>query len=133
MFSTKNFITEKATDIPKKCKRNYNLKISNIINTCVKDYVFYVQAADGSSTLGAIEAEYNELISWLLKKTQYLEHLQQTNSLSMVYSVSRYCSDIVLSLKVCSLYNALLVKSLYFEQASGVNYSEIPIQCSQIY
>ncbi|PNF16720.1 hypothetical protein B7P43_G00879, partial [Cryptotermes secundus] len=44
------------------------------------------RAADGSSTLGAIEAEYNELISWLLKKTQYLEHLQQTNSLSMVYS-----------------------------------------------
>ncbi|GFG37468.1 hypothetical protein Cfor_07190, partial [Coptotermes formosanus] len=41
---------------------------------------------DDSTTLAAIEAEYNELISWLLKKTQYLEHLQQTNSLSVVYS-----------------------------------------------
>ena len=84
----------------KKCKQNYNLKISNIINICISNYIFCVQAADGSSTLGAIEAEYNELISWLLKKTQYLEHLQQTNSLSMVYSVSRYCTDVGLSVYI---------------------------------
>jgi hypothetical protein len=86
----------------KKCKQNYNLKVSNIINICISDDVFYVQAADGSSTLGAIESEYNELISWLLKKTQYLEHLQQTNSLSMVYSVSRYCIDVGMSDEVCN-------------------------------
>ncbi|XP_068085330.1 muscle-specific protein 300 kDa [Anabrus simplex] len=44
------------------------------------------RTADGSSTLAAIEAEYNEFISWLLQKTQYLEHLQQTNSLPNNYS-----------------------------------------------
>lgn len=125
MFSTKYIQLIKLQTFLKKCKQN--LKISNIVNICISSYVFYVQAADGSSTLGAIEAEYNELISWLLKKTQYLEHLQQTNSLSIVYSVSRYCTAVGLSDKGCNLYNALLVKNLNFEQASGVNYGEIAI------
>jgi hypothetical protein len=101
LFSTKEFQLRKLQASLKQFKQNYNLKISNIINICISDCVLYVQAADGSSTLGAVEAEYNELISWLLKKTQYLEHLQQTNSLSMVYSVSRYCTD-GLSDEVCS-------------------------------
>nr|CAD7580456.1 unnamed protein product [Timema californicum] len=44
------------------------------------------RTADGSSTLAAVEAEYNELVTWLMKKTQHLEHLQQTKSLPLDYS-----------------------------------------------
>lgn len=39
----------------------------------------------GPDALAAAQQEYAELIAWLLKKTQYLEHLQQTNSLPMNY------------------------------------------------
>ncbi|KAJ8984006.1 hypothetical protein NQ317_006860, partial [Molorchus minor] len=39
----------------------------------------------GPDAIAAIQEEYNELFSWLMKKTQYLEHLQQTNSLPLDY------------------------------------------------
>ncbi|KAF5292004.1 hypothetical protein FQA39_LY14121 [Lamprigera yunnana] len=40
----------------------------------------------GPDAIAAIQDEFNELMSWLLKKTQYLEHLQQTNSLPLDYN-----------------------------------------------
>ena len=35
----------------------------------------------GSDTFTTIQDKYNELFSWLVKKTQYLEHLQHTSAL----------------------------------------------------
>lgn len=40
----------------------------------------------GPDAIAAIQEEYSELLSWLMKKTQYLEHLQQTNSLPLDYN-----------------------------------------------
>ncbi|KAF5308513.1 hypothetical protein FQR65_LT06178 [Abscondita terminalis] len=40
----------------------------------------------GPDAIAAIQDEFAELMSWLLKKTQYLEHLQQTNSLPLDYN-----------------------------------------------
>ncbi|XP_044734627.1 nesprin-1 [Chrysoperla carnea] len=40
----------------------------------------------GPDAVAAIQAEYNELTTWLLLKTQYLDHLQQTNSLPLNYN-----------------------------------------------
>ncbi|KAF4531689.1 hypothetical protein B566_EDAN017475, partial [Ephemera danica] len=40
----------------------------------------------GANTLSEIQEEYTNLIEWLSKKTQYLEHLQQTQSLPLNYS-----------------------------------------------
>lgn len=39
----------------------------------------------GPDAVAAAQEEYAELVSWLLKKTQHLEHLQQTDSLPMNY------------------------------------------------
>lgn len=35
----------------------------------------------GPDAIAAIQNEYTELLAWLIKKTQYLEHLEQTNTL----------------------------------------------------
>lgn len=40
----------------------------------------------GPDAIAAIQEEYSDLMAWLLKKTQYLEHLQQTNSLPLDYN-----------------------------------------------
>lgn len=39
----------------------------------------------GPDAVAAAQQEYAELMGWLLKKTQHLEHLQQTNSLPLSY------------------------------------------------
>lgn len=40
----------------------------------------------GPDAIATIQEEYSELLSWLLKKTQYLDHLQQTNSLPLDFN-----------------------------------------------
>lgn len=40
----------------------------------------------GPDAVAAIQGEYNDLIDWLFKKIQYLEHQEETNSLSRNYS-----------------------------------------------
>lgn len=40
----------------------------------------------GPDAVAAIQEEYTELLGWLIKKTQYLEHLEQTNSLPREYN-----------------------------------------------
>lgn len=40
----------------------------------------------GPDAIAAIQEQYSDLLSWLMKKTQYLEHLQQTNSLPLSYN-----------------------------------------------
>ncbi|KAF7272974.1 hypothetical protein GWI33_014281 [Rhynchophorus ferrugineus] len=42
--------------------------------------------ATGPDAIAAIQEEYSDLLSWLTKKTQHLEHLQQTNSLPLNYN-----------------------------------------------
>ncbi|XP_025834538.1 nesprin-1 isoform X2 [Agrilus planipennis] len=39
----------------------------------------------GPDAIAALREEYGDLLAWLLKKTQYLEHLQQTESLPLIY------------------------------------------------
>lgn len=39
----------------------------------------------GPDAIAAIQEEYTELLAWLIKKTQHLEHLEQTNSLPRDY------------------------------------------------
>ncbi|XP_066158002.1 muscle-specific protein 300 kDa isoform X10 [Euwallacea fornicatus] len=41
--------------------------------------------ATGPDAIVAIQEQYSDLLSWLIKKTQYLDHLQQTNSLPENY------------------------------------------------
>lgn len=79
----------------------------------------------GPDALAAIQAEYNELTSWLLQKTQYLEHLEQTNSLSTKYV--DYCEfklevdeKFILYDKLRSLYEAQSVISI-----TGESWKEI--------
>lgn len=40
----------------------------------------------GPDAIAAMQEEYSQLLAWLMKKTQYLEHLQQTNALPRAYS-----------------------------------------------
>ncbi|KAG5889994.1 hypothetical protein JTB14_035906 [Gonioctena quinquepunctata] len=40
----------------------------------------------GPDAIAAIQEEYTNLLSWLVKKTQYLEHLEQTNALPRSYN-----------------------------------------------
>ncbi|ODN01313.1 Nesprin-1 [Orchesella cincta] len=39
-----------------------------------------------ADSFSVIQATYDELLTWLMQKTQYMEHMKQTNALSMVYS-----------------------------------------------
>lgn len=39
----------------------------------------------GPDAVAALQEEYSQLLAWLMKKTQYLEHLQQTNALPRAY------------------------------------------------
>lgn len=43
--------------------------------------------SDTGDTLSAIQAEYNELIQWLMERNNSLEHMRQTNSLPTNYMV----------------------------------------------
>lgn len=40
----------------------------------------------GPDAIAAVQEEYSQLLGWLMKKTQYLEHLIQTNALPLSYS-----------------------------------------------
>lgn len=40
----------------------------------------------GPDAIAAMQEEYSQLMAWLMKKTQYLEHLQQTKALPRAYS-----------------------------------------------
>lgn len=40
----------------------------------------------GPDAIAAIQEEYSNLLSWLVKKTQTLEHLEHTNSLPLDYN-----------------------------------------------
>lgn len=39
----------------------------------------------GPDAVAAAQQEYSELVDWLMKKTQYMEHLQQTKTLPISY------------------------------------------------
>lgn len=39
-----------------------------------------------ADSFSMIQATYDELLTWLMQKTQYMEHMKQTNALSMVYA-----------------------------------------------
>lgn len=39
-----------------------------------------------ADSFSVIQSTYDELLTWLMQKTQYMEHMKQTNALSMLYS-----------------------------------------------
>ncbi|XP_063222936.1 muscle-specific protein 300 kDa isoform X4 [Bacillus rossius redtenbacheri] len=78
------------------------------------------RTADGSSTLAAVESEYNELVSWLTKNTQLLENLQRTSSLPVVYSEyaalkSDFDGRVAVHDKLCKLVEAQSMISISYE------------------
>nr|XP_022915902.1 nesprin-1 isoform X7 [Onthophagus taurus] len=64
-------------DVPKPDERS--------IMTYVAQFLHKYPEPKGPSSdaFTTLQEKYNELLSWLLKKTQYLEHLQHTNSLPL--------------------------------------------------
>lgn len=64
-------------DVPKPDERS--------IMTYVAQFLHKYPEPKSSDAFAAMQEKYNDLMSWLLKKTQYLEHLQHTNSLPLEY------------------------------------------------
>lgn len=46
--------------------------------------------SDTGDTLSAVQAEFNELIQWLMERNNSLEHMRQTNSLPTNYMVRQH-------------------------------------------
>lgn len=67
-------------DVPKPDERSIMTYVAQFLHK------YPEPRSTGPDAIAALQEEYNELLSWLIKKTQYLEHLQQTNSLPMDYN-----------------------------------------------
>lgn len=67
-------------DVPKPDERSIMTYVAQFLHK------YPEPKSTGPDAIAAIQEEYSELLAWLLKKTQYLEHLQQTNSLSRDYN-----------------------------------------------
>ena len=67
-------------DVPKPDERSIMTYVAQFLHK------YPEPKSTGPDAIAAIQEEYSELLSWLMKKTQYLEHLQQTNSLPLSYS-----------------------------------------------
>lgn len=66
-------------DVPKPDERSIMTYVAQFLHK------YPEPKSTGPDAIAAIQEEYSELLSWLMKKTQYLEHLQQTNSLPNDY------------------------------------------------
>ncbi|KAK9694281.1 Spectrin repeat [Popillia japonica] len=66
-------------DVPKPDERSIMTYVAQFLHKYPEP-----KSASGDA-FTALQEKYNELLSWLLKKTQYLEHLQHTNSLPLEY------------------------------------------------
>jgi nesprin-1 len=67
-------------DVPKPDERSIMTYVAQFLHK------YPEPKSTGPDAIAAIQEEYGELLAWLMKKTQYLEHLQQTNSLPSSYS-----------------------------------------------
>jgi hypothetical protein len=67
-------------DVPKPDERSIMTYVAQFLHK------YPEPKSTGPDAIAAIQEEYGELLAWLMKKTQYLEHLQQTNSLPLSYS-----------------------------------------------
>ncbi|XP_064211053.1 muscle-specific protein 300 kDa isoform X18 [Tribolium castaneum] len=67
-------------DVPKPDERSIMTYVAQFLHK------YPEPKSTGPDAIAAIQEEYSQLLSWLMKKTQYLEHLQQTNSLPNDYS-----------------------------------------------
>lgn len=67
-------------DVPKPDERSIMTYVAQFLHK------YPEPKSTGPDAIAAIQEQYSEMLAWLLKKTQYLEHLQQTNSLPTRYS-----------------------------------------------
>lgn len=67
-------------DVPKPDERSIMTYVAQFLHK------YPEPKSTGPDAIAAIQEEYSNLHSWLIKKTQYLEHLQQTNSLPLNYN-----------------------------------------------
>lgn len=67
-------------DVPKPDERSIMTYVAQFLHK------YPEPRSTGPDAIAALQEEYNRLLSWLVKKTQFLEHLQQTNSLPMDYN-----------------------------------------------
>lgn len=67
-------------DVPKPDERSIMTYVAQFLHK------YPEPKSTGPDAIAAIQEEYNNLHSWLIKRTQYLEHLQQTNSLPLNYN-----------------------------------------------
>lgn len=67
-------------DVPKPDERSIMTYVAQFLHK------YPEPKSTGPDAIAALQEEYSELLAWLLKKTQYLEHLMQTNSLPLDYN-----------------------------------------------
>lgn len=64
-------------DVPKPDERSIMTYVAQFLHK------YPEPKSTGPDAIAAIQEEYSTLLAWLMKKTQYLEHLLQTNTLSL--------------------------------------------------
>lgn len=67
-------------DVPKPDERSIMTYVAQFLHK------YPEPKSTGPDAIAAIQEEYNQLLNWLQERTQYLEHLQQTNSLPLNYN-----------------------------------------------
>lgn len=67
-------------DVPKPDERSIMTYVAQFLHK------YPEPKSTGPDAIAAVQQEYTDLLAWLMKKTQHLEHLQQTNSLPLNYN-----------------------------------------------
>lgn len=67
-------------DVPKPDERSIMTYVAQFLHK------YPEPKSTGPDAIAAIQEEYSDLLSWLVKKTQHLDHLRQTNSLPLDYN-----------------------------------------------
>lgn len=76
-------------DVPKPDERSIMTYVAQFLHK------YPEPKSTGPDAIAAVQIEYGDLLQWLMKKTQQLEHLQQTNSLPLDYGeYSRFKKEV---------------------------------------
>lgn len=67
-------------DVPKPDERSIMTYVAQFLHK------YPEPKSTGPDAIAAIQEEYSDLLAWLMKKTQFLDHLQQTKSLPLDYN-----------------------------------------------